>query len=231
MANVKMWTDTLTTLPYVQEFWESWDCPLVEKTYTETRLDMYVGGADVPTISYVGGYIYLFGKEFVFNQNSSQPGNILLAVYSDTFFHYWHFACDGSTFGAWLPRMNYVYEVIKGKSFEGYGPRDHYSIDFSCKDTIYNCPMFTDGREIVYEHKNWMNYAGNDNSIDMAPDFLFQYNTASEFDSSELIACSEVPRHQVVVVDGKEYFSLEEHLLIPLDNGDTSNDIENNEES
>jgi hypothetical protein len=61
-----------------------------------------------------------------------------------------------------------------------------------------------------------MNYSEVDNDIDMAPDFLFQFNSASEFDSPDLIACSTVPRHQVIVVDGKEYFSIEEHLLIPL---------------
>lgn len=232
MGNAVIKTNTTTYFSDVRDFMEGWDCSIVEKTYSESRIDLYINGAAEPAISFLAAGLYnilIYGEEFNSLYHPDTTENIFLVVYSDTFFHLWIYGGGGASgTGMHAVRINYFYEKIGDSTFEGWAPNAGVWLDFACYDTIYNCPIFNKEENSVYVHRNWMNYSEVDNDIDMAPDFLFQFNSASEFDSPDLIACSTVPRHKVIVVDGKEYFSIEEHLLIPL--FDESEDTPENQE-
>lgn len=236
MGYAKMKSNTTTYQSDIEDFLDSWEAPLVRKVRDDGRYDLYIDDSSTPTISFIFGdgapKIYIHDEEFNGILHHNFDTNILLVAYSDTFFHFWIYGGYGySQLGSNKVRLNYFYEKIGKSNFEGYSPRDGVWYECSVSDHIYNCTMFDSETGAAYVHKNWMNYAGNDNTIDSAPDFLFQFNTASEFDSPDLIVCTTVPRHQVVVFDEQEYFSLEEHLLIPLFNeGDDSSDTDDSED-
>jgi len=238
MGYAKMKSNVTAYRSDVEDFLNSWDAPLVRKVFDDGRIDLYVDDSSIPTISFIHDsgvmpYIYIHDEEFNRILHYNYESNIFLVAYSDTFFHFWIFGGEGfSDIGANRPRLNYFYEKIGDVNFEGYAPRDGVSYEYSVQDTVYNCTMFNLDDGAAYVHKNWMDYIGNDSTIDSAPDFLFQFNTASEFDSPDVMVCTTVPRHQVVVFDDKEYFSIETHLLIPLFNeGDDSPDTDDSEDN
>ncbi len=221
MGNAKMKSDTIITREIFENFVRSVETPLVYQEYLSDRINLYIDDAEEPTLSFIfaGGHplIHLHGEWFNDMQWWDEPSNTLVVAYSDTFFHLWIYTGTAPvSIGTWTNRLVYTYEIIGEHRFEGHTPRNGVWYEYSAEDHIYNSPMYDVDTGAFYYHKNWMNYTGDNNTIDYSPDFLFLFDSASEFDSPDVYACSTVPRHKVIVFEGKEYFSIEENLLIPL---------------
>ena len=73
---------------------------------------------------------------------------------------------------------------------------------------------------IVYKHGNVLNYSGGLGIIDFATDRLFSDSKITSIADPNFITCTTVESDVKYTFNGKNYFSVGPHTLIPMDNNE-----------
>ena len=213
---------------FLQQFIADIDSPLIEYENTDNGVKFTIDGDTQMRYTADGsGFVDLYVNE-VYGCRVVNWGNpfIAFAVFSDTFFHLYHFSYQWWGGGA---KIDYLYEIIGDRIFEGYKCLDTADWD-DCH--IYDYYIYDKETGVAYKHAKMLNYVAEheeeDDIIEFTPDVLFDSSgtVISRIVDPHFVTCTTVtptdtvspgvPKQKIVVIDGNEYLAVESNLLVPL---------------
>lgn len=217
---------SMSHMDFVKDFVRSLECPFITTEITDTQAIITVDDSTV--IRYEGDWpkIYVNDKwvSDLIYQNNNQF--LLIAVYSDTFFHLYNASYQWWGGGA---KFSYLYEKIDDVNYEGYMGLNTDDWD---DIHIYDYYIYNKDSGKAYKHAKMFDYVGeivdDVETVDFSHDVLFDPSgtEVTRIADMNLINCTKVgpenispsglDRHRIVTIDGKDYFSIECNMLIPL---------------
>lgn len=193
----------------LEPFLRSWDCPLVEKVYNPSSIDMII--ADGTKISYVQTSIDASGIDIYVNDNYCISGSWqfrqfrVLVAYTDDSIYYSNIYVGSTS----APYFHYMYKPIEGDIYEGwYGANNA---------TIYDLPLTNQSTGDVYKYSPILTYSTKFGYIDCVTNLLFKAGYPSDIEDTDFISCSTIAPYQTYTISSKNYFSIGTNTLVPMD--------------
>lgn len=207
-TGIDVWTvDCFRKL--LDPFFNSWECPLVEKEYIEDDARTNLIIADDTILSY---RYYQYGCELYVNDEyyttiASRTGKITIWIcFSDTFFYLAHQLSESRKF-------SYLYEIIgddiDAKAYEGWSQGNYLqSLKIKEKDS-------EDEQE--YTHGILLNYKTRFRTIDYNDSYLFIGDKITNIVDSNFLSCSTVPADTILSFNEARHYSLDTNILVEID--------------
>ena len=209
MAKVKTSTASLD-ISYFLTFFESLNCPLI----TVDRDNKTVDIDNNVTIAITVGSNVNYSRNFTFTENGSSWTSgqyypvTIIACYSDKFV-FLKIVSQNST----TTYTTYIYEKNGSDIYSGHYLGSSASCDINSITTLNKYDSLD-----TYKYGVMLNYSNFTGYIDHTDlRLLTSNNEITSILDENFLACSTVTFNQVITFEGKNYYCIGTHTLVPLD--------------
>lgn len=194
----------------IKTFLDSLNCPLITTSFDGSTLTVNVN--NICDITFSNGTRVIYNGTTTWYSSINTYNNLYITAACNENFFYVQINCDYQS----GRRFVFLYEKIDSKDYFGangsdnVGGRGWFSIqEISMIETISN---------MNYNHAARLTYNCETGFIDYStPDYLFSAGYKTDTADENFISCSTVTLDQVLTIDGTNYYSIGNNILVPLD--------------